>query len=392
MKVILIVLDSVGIGQAPDAALYDDEGAATLQMTARAVDGLRLPQLTRLGLGNIPPLLPSTPPIAGVPPSATPEASFGAMREISEGKDTITGHWEIAGLEMIPGFTIFPSGPPSFAPGLIAEFEKRSGFRVIGNYAASGTQIIQDLGVQALEERRLIVYTSGDSVFQIAAHTDAMTLDELYRACRIARELCDPLRIGRVIARPFIGSAPNFERTGDRIDFSYETDEQTILQALCKADHQVFAVGKIEDIFNGKGITESDHTPDNRSSQKAVERFCREKKDGLIFANFIDFDMLYGHRRNPTGYAEALEQTDAWLADFLPSMDSSDILIITADHGNDPTFKGTGHTREYVPLLVYQPGTTGESLGIRKGFYDIAQSLAAWFSIDPMPRGKAFHP
>jgi phosphopentomutase len=390
LKVILIVLDSVGIGEAPDASDYDDQGSATLQMTADAVGGLELPALERLGLGNIPALLPYDLPIRGVQPVSEPEASFGAMREVSEGKDTITGHWEIAGLEMNPGFSTFPKGPPSFSPELIAEFEARSGFEVIGNRAASGTKIIQDLGDQALRDRSLIVYTSSDSVFQIAAHTDSVPVEELYRVCEIAREMGNPLRIGRVIARPFTGSGGTFTRTKERKDFSYETSEQTILEALCAAGHPVYAVGKIEDIFNRKGITESDHTPDNRSSQIAVEHFYLEKEEGLIFANFIDFDMLYGHRRDPTGYAAALQQTDSWLGGFLSSINTSDRVIITADHGNDPTFKGADHTREYVPLLVYQPQSPGQSMGIRSGFYDIAQSLASWFQIDPMPRGTAF--
>jgi len=390
LKVILIVLDSVGIGEAPDADRYGDAGSATLQKTATSVGGLELPELQRLGLGNIPALLPHGIPISGVQPAAAPTASFGAMREVSDGKDTITGHWEIAGLEMNPGFSTFPEGPPSFSLELITEFEARVGRKVIGNRAASGTQIVQELGDQALEDGRLIVYTSSDSVFQIAAHTGVISIEELYRICSIARELCNPLRIGRVIARPFTGSGGTFTRTKERRDFSFETSEQTILEALCEAGCPVYAVGKIEDIFNRKGITESDHTPDNLSSQVAVERFYREKKDGLIFANFIDFDMLYGHRRDPKGYAAALRQTDAWLGDFLACIEPSDKLIITADHGNDPTFKGADHTREYVPLLVYEPQTPGQSLGIRNGFYDIAQSLASWFSIDPMPRGIAF--
>lgn len=390
IKVVLIVLDSVGIGEAPDAAEYGDLGAATLQHTADRAGDLQLPVLQRLGLGNIPLLLPAGLSIAGIETNSKPEACYGAMREVSEGKDTITGHWEIAGLEMNPGFATFPDVAPSFPAELILELESRSGIPVMGNYAASGTKIIQDLGAQGLTNRSLIVYTSADSVFQIAAHTDAVSLEELYRACEIARELCDPYRIGRVIARPFTGSAGNFTRTQDRKDYSFESVEPTVLQALCKAGHPVYAAGKIGDIFSHKGITESDHTQDNASSQKAVERFYREKERGLIFGNFIDFDMLYGHRRDPGGYAKALEQTDSWLDAFLASMKPGDRLILTADHGNDPTFKGVDHTREYVPLLLYEPGVPGHSLGVRAGFYDIAQTLATWFRVSPMARGRAF--
>jgi len=389
-RIFLIVLDSVGIGAAPDAADYGDEGAATLPHTAAAVGRLRLPTLQAMGLGNIPPLLPGGEPIAGVSPVPRPTASYGAMREMSEGKDTITGHWEIAGILMRPGFTLFPPGPPSFPEDLVREFERRTGRPTIGNKAASGTEIIQELGEQHMREGAWIIYTSADSVFQIAAHTDVIPLEELYRACEIARELCNPYRVGRVIARPFTGTPGHFVRTEDRRDYAYQPDEPTVLEILTQEGIPVYAVGKIEDIFAHRGITESRHTGNNLDSQQAVLDLAEKKRTGLIFANFIDFDMLYGHRRNARGYAEALEQTDSFLAEFLPRLGPADLLLITADHGNDPTFKGTDHTREMVPLLACRPGLRGVSLGIRQGFYDIGQTIADYFGIPPLRRGISF--
>jgi phosphopentomutase len=390
MKVILIVLDSVGIGEAPDAADYGDSGSATLPHTAGAVGGLSLPALQALGLGNIPPLLPNGLPIEGCPPVDKPLASYGAMREVSQGKDTITGHWEIAGLEIIPGFREFPKQHPSFPEELTDALEKETGRAVIGNKAASGTAIIEALGKEHLQNGAWIAYTSADSVLQLAAHTDVIPLDELYRGCKIARRLCDPLKIGRVIARPFTGRPGAFERTEDRRDYAYAPDEPLITERLYNAGIPVYAAGKIEDIIAHRGMTESIHSGSTAESQKAVEQFMRKEGDGFIFANFIDFDMLHGHRRDPAGYADALRQTDAWLDGFLPGLGRDDMLILTADHGNDPTFKGSDHTREYVPLLVYRPGEPGNSLGIRNGFFDIAQSLATLFNIDAVPRGQTF--
>lgn len=390
MKVVLIVLDSVGIGEAPDASAYGDVGAATLQHAAGAVGGLHVPHLESLGLGRLPGLLPNGLPVAGVTPVDHPRADYGAMREVSEGKDTITGHWEIAGLEMKPGFTTFPPDHPSFPTELTEPFAAQTGRGILANRAASGTRIIQELGARHMKSGDFIVYTSGDSVFQIAAHVDVVPLEELYEACRIARALCNPYRVGRVIARPFAGKPGAFVRTRDRRDFAFEADEPTILERLVDAGHRVYTVGKIVDIFNGKGITESDHTGGNTASQAAVERFVDTVEHGLIFANFIDFDMLYGHRRDPEGYAACVEQTDRWLGTLLPNLGPDDVLVITADHGNDPTFTGTDHTREYVPLLVYRPGKAGRALGVRHGFFDIAQSLATLFGLPPHPRGLSF--
>lgn len=391
MKCVLIVLDSVGIGHAPDAAAYGDEGAATLPHTAEAVGGLTLPVLESFGLGNILPSVGQSLSIRGIRPVERPRADFGAMREVSQGKDTITGHWEIGGLELNPGFHLFPPGPPSFPDDMVRTFEQRTGRAAIGNKSASGVGIIEELGEQATREKKWIIYTSADSVFQIAANIDVVPLEDLYRACDIARALCDPYRVGRVIARPFRGQAGNFKRTEDRRDYAYKPSEPTILERVHGAGIPVYAVGKIEDIFAHRGITESDHTGNNQASQKSVERFTRERKDGFIFANFIDFDMLFGHRRDAPGYAQSLVQTDAWLKTYLPLLGPDDLLIITADHGNDPTYKGTDHTREIVPLLVYGPKRPGgRSLGLRQGYYDIAQSVASFFKIPALPRGVTF--
>lgn len=390
MKAVVIVLDSVGIGAAPDAADYGDAGSATLPHCATAVGGLKLPTFQKLGLGNIPTLLPGGLPMAGVPPIAQPLGSYGAMQEVSSGKDTITGHWEIAGLKIHPPFHLFPHDYPSFPPELVAELERRTGRIIIGNKAASGTAIIAELGPEHLRTGAWIAYTSADSVFQLAAHTAVIPLAELYRGCEIARELCDPLKVGRVIARPFFGQPGAFVRTEDRRDYAYRPEEPTVLERLKDSDVPVFAVGKIEDIYAHRGITESVHTGHTTASQDQVVHFFREKSRGLIFANFIDFDMLYGHRRDAKGFAAALEQTDGFLRDFLPLLTPQDVLIITADHGNDPTFRGTDHTREFVPLLVYQSGRLGRNLGIRHGFFDIAQSLASFFGLPLMPRGVDF--
>ncbi|MGA0367942.1 MAG: phosphopentomutase [Kiritimatiellia bacterium] len=389
-RVFLIVMDSVGIGQAPDAAEYDDRGSATLPHTAQAMGGISLPTFEGLGLANILSLLEDQGPITGLSPAARPLASWGAMRELSEGKDTITGHWEIAGLLLRPGFHVFPRKTPAFPEELTRPLAEAVQRPLLGNCHASGMQILEDLGEQALREKALIVYTSADSVFQIAAHVDVVPLEELYAACEIARKLCDPYRVGRVIARPFRGNPGAFERTTDRVDYAYETEEPTLLQHLQSHSIPVYSVGKIEDIFAHRGIDQGWHTGDNAASMAQTETLIKEIDHGFVFANFIDFDMKFGHRRDPAGYAACLEEMDQWLARILPRLREEDTLILTADHGNDPVFKGTDHTREHVPLLVYRPGQPAQELGIREGFFDLAQSIARIFGTPPMLRGKAF--
>lgn len=392
VRVFLIVLDSVGIGAAPDAADYGDAGANTLAHLAAANGGLDTPTLQALGLGNIPPLIPGGLPIEGVLPADRPEASFGAMQEVSKGKDTTTGHWEIAGILLKDGFRLFPAEHPSFPPELTCAFETKTGRRVMGNRAASGTRIIAELGPRQMKEGAWIVYTSGDSVFQIAAHEDIVPPEELYAACECARELCNPYRVGRIIARPYIGEPGNFTRTENRRDYSYPLPEDTVLDLLTRAGTDVTTVGKLDDIFDNRGITKSIHVENNSDAQSALLDLAARAASGLIFANLIDFDMLYGHRRDSAGYAAALESTDVFLDGFIKGLRSDDTVILTADHGNDPTFKGTDHTREFVPLLVHQPGRPARNLGIRLGFYDVAQSLASCFNLPAMSHGTAFLP
>ena len=401
MRAILIVLDSLGIGEAPDAADYGDRGANTLAHMAAAAGGLHAPVLGRLGLGNMPGLLNQANEIAGLPPVAKPDGCYGAMREMSKGKDTITGHWEMAGIELTEGLALFPHDTPSFPPQLIAEFERRTGRKVIGNKAASGTAVIAELGPEQMKTGAWIVYTSADSVFQIAAHEQVIPLPELYRGCEIARELCTPYRVGRVIARPYVGKPGAFTRTENRRDYPYPVPEATIMDKLSDAGIPAVSVGKIDDIFAQHRFSRTFHSESNVHAEESLLEAVETVPDGLIFVNFIDFDMQYGHRRDAAGYARAIERTDAFLGKLLVELRQDDLLIITADHGNDPTFHGTDHTREYVPLLVHFNGRPpypdclvkfkpGSSLGIRHGFYDIAQSLAAFFRLAPMPRGKSF--
>ncbi len=390
MKAFLIVLDSVGIGAAPDADVYGDSGANTLAHIGQRVGGLNLPTLESLGLGNIPAILPGGIPIPGVRSLPKTEGGFGAMRERSVGKDTTTGHWEMAGLLMDKGFHLFPHDAPSFPAPLIREFERLTGRKTMGNKAANGLAIIDELGPRQMEEGSWIVYTSADSVFQIAAHEEIIPLPELYEGCRIARELCNPYVVGRVIARPYSGGPGAFRRTENRRDFSYPLPEPTVLDRLSAQGVRVITVGKLDDIFAGNGITESFHVENNPDAEMALLKLADRSDSFFCFANLIDFDMLYGHRRDAPGYASALEQTDRFLAALLPKLAPQDLLIITADHGNDPTFKGSDHTREFVPLLTRGAGQRHQSLGIRNGFFDIAQTLASFFKSGPLPRGVSF--
>jgi len=391
MRAFVIVLDSVGIGAAPDAADYGDAGSNTLAHTASAAGGLNVPAMQSLGLGNIPLLLPEGIPIAGVSPAETPFASYGAMQERSQGKDTTTGHWEMAGIELEEGLRLFPAGPPSFPDELVREFERRTGRAVIGDKAASGTVIIEELGWEQMETGSWIAYTSADSVFQLAAHEEVIPLDELYAGCEIARELCNNYRVGRVIARPYVGVPGDFRRTENRRDYSYPLPAPTVLNRIADAGIDVVTVGKLDDIFPGGAITQSFHIENNPDSEKkTLELAGSLEKSAFVFVNLIDFDMLYGHRRDAKGYANALEATDRFLGKLLPMLKEDDLLMITADHGNDPTFSGTDHTREFVPILSCQPGRRGASLGIRQGFYDLAQSLTSFFGLTPMNRGVSF--
>lgn len=393
MRAFLIVLDSVGIGAAPDAESYGDAGSNTLANLARAVGGLNLPVFTRLGLGNIPSLLPSGRPISGVPHTDNPSCSFGAMQEASQGKDTTTGHWEMMGIEMKEGFRLFPHDYPSFPEALTSKIVTQTGRMIIGNKAASGTVIIDELGPEHMQSGALIVYTSGDSVLQVAAHEKIVPLQELYSCCEKIRLLANDYKIGRIIARPFLGAPGSFKRTENRKDFSYPLPEETVMERLVSAGITVITVGKLDDIFDGRGITRSLHVENSGAAQQhLLDLASTAEESSFIFANLIDFDMLYGHRRDPRGYASALENTDRFLSHFVPLLREDDIMIITADHGNDPTFKGTDHTREFVPLLLFGLKQPSQPLGVRKGFFDIAQSLCTFFRIKPMPRGLSFLP
>ncbi|BAF59392.1 hosphopentomutase [Pelotomaculum thermopropionicum SI] len=373
-RVNLFVLDSVGAGELPDADKYGDRGCNTLGNTARAVGGLRLPNLARLGLGNI-------IEIEGVPPAESPEASYGRMAERSAGKDTTTGHWELAGLILERPFPVYPDG---FPPELIKSFEERIGRPVLGNKAASGTAIIEELGARHMETGYPIVYTSADSVFQVAAHEEIIPVEELYAICRIAREmLTGEHAVGRVIARPFTGRPGSFRRTERRHDFSLKPPGRTVLNLLAENGVTVTAVGKVEDIFAGEGITRSVPTRGNADGLDQALKLMQSDTAGLIFTNLVDFDMLYGHRNNARGYADALEELDRRLPELFRLLREDDVAIFTADHGCDPTTPGTDHTREYVPLLVYgAPVRSGINLGVRETFADVAATVAEIFGLE----------
>ena len=382
-RLVLIVLDGVGVGEAPDAARYGDAGSNTLGNTARAVGGLALPNLGALGLGNL-------TEVAGVPPVARPGGAFGRMRERSAGKDTTTGHWELAGLRLEKPFPTYPHG---FPPELIRRFEEAIGREVIGNKPASGTAILDELGPLHMETGRPIVYTSADSVFQIAAHEEVIGREALYEMCRIARRLLQGEHaVGRVIARPFVGTPGNFTRTAGRRDFSLEPPEPTLLDLAVACGVSVFAVGKIEDIFAGRGVTRSVHTAENRETVDAVLRLLREAAaPALIFANCVDFDAKWGHRNDPEGYARGLEAFDARLPELLAALGERDVLVITADHGCDPTTPSTDHSRELVPLLVAGPRVRpGVDLGLRDTFADVAATAAEGLGIRPPRHGTSF--
>ena len=381
-RVIIIVLDSMGVGEVPDAAEYGDEGSNTLANTAQAVGGLSLPHMQKLGLGNI-------IAIEGVPPCAEPLGAYGRMAEASKGKDTTTGHWEIAGLYSPRPLPTYPNG---FPKELIEEYEQRIGRKTLGNYPRSGTVIIQELGEEHMRTGYPIVYTSADSVFQVAAHEEAIPIEELYRICQIAREmLVGEHAVGRVIARPFIGEPGNFARTERRKDFSILPPEPTLLDRLVEAEQPVMGVGKIEDIFAHRGLSQSVHSPNNMACVDQTLAFMRESQRGLIFTNLVDFDMLWGHRNNSQGYAGGLEDFDRSLPEIMAAMTAQDILFLTADHGNDPTTPSTDHSREYVPLLAYGSMVkSGVDLGTRDTFADLGATVAELLGIEPLPFGTSF--
>ncbi|NLY10308.1 MAG: phosphopentomutase [Firmicutes bacterium] len=381
-RFILLVLDSVGVGALPDAAAYGDQGSNTLGNIARHIGGISLPNLETLGLGNI-------IDIQGVIRRKDHRAAFGKMAEKSAGKDTTTGHWELAGLIVEEPFPTYPNG---FPESIIKAFEERIDRKVIGNKVASGTVIIQELGDLHVETGDPIVYTSADSVFQIAAHEEVVDVELLYQWCRIARKLLvSPHNVGRVIARPFIGTSGNYQRTNRRRDFSIEPFAKTILDFLIKNNIQVNTVGKIADIFANRGITNSLAAHNNLETLDGVLYYLKTVGEpSLIFANCVDFDMLWGHRNDVEGYAAGLMALDAQLPELIDALGSDDILCITADHGCDPTFPGTDHTREYVPLLVYGKNVRPIDLGIRSTYADVAATIAEFFGIEANLAGTSF--
>jgi phosphopentomutase len=381
-RIIWIVLDSVGIGELPDAADYGDVGRDTLGHIA-ASRPLKLPNLVRLGLASIKPLAHLAPP-------AHPEGSYGKGATVSPGKDTTTGHWEMAGIWLDQAFPVYPHG---FPDELIAEFEKRIGRKTLGNKPASGTEILKELGEKHMRTGFPIVYTSGDSVFQIAAHEDVIPVPELYRMCEIARELLEgPNKVGRVIARPFSGEPGNFRRTERRHDYAVEPPGPMLLDALADTKTPVFGVGKIHDIYNGRGVDDYVTTKNNADGMAKLTEALASRPKGLIFANLVDFDMLYGHRKDVEGFARSLEEFDRMLGPFLSAMRDDDLLLITADHGcdPDPINPTTDHSREYVPILAYGPrAKKGANLGIRSTLSDLGQTVAENFGAK-IPHGTSF--
>jgi phosphopentomutase len=381
-RIFWIVLDSVGIGELPDAAEYGDVGRNTLGHIAES-RALEIPNLVRLGLANIAPLKFQTPP-------ASPLGAYGKGATCSPGKDTTTGHWEMAGVWLDQAFPVYKNG---FPPELIEEFEKQIGKKTIGNKPASGTEIIKELGEEHVRTAKPIVYTSGDSVFQIAAHEDVIPIAELYRMCEIARKLLDgPHRVGRVIARPFTGTPGNFVRTARRHDYAVDPPKPMLLDVLADGKVRVFGIGKIHDIYNGRGVEEYVTTNNNADGMGKLAAAARERKSGLIFANLVDFDMLYGHRKDLEGFAKSLEEFDRWLAEFLPLLSLSDLLMITADHGCDPDrrWATTDHSREYVPIVAYSPACGASvNLGVRDTLSDMGQTIAENFRA-AIPHGTSF--
>ncbi len=379
----LIILDGVGIGELPDAANYGDEGSDTLCNIAKSVNGLNLPNLEKLGLGNI-------KDIAGIKRTADPLASFGKMNEVSHGKDSTTGHWEIGGLKIDFDFSYFPNGFPKDITDKFLDLTGCKGF--LGNKPASGTEIIKELGDKHVETGYPIIYTSADSVFQIAAHEKVIPLERQYEICEITRMkvLTPPLIVGRVIARPFLGHNGNYNRTTNRKDYSLDPPSETILDILFNEKIKTVAIGKISDLFNNRGIEIAEHTKSNKEEMIKLLEYSKNVKDSFMFANLVDFDVYFGHRNDPEGFANALMEFDNFLPEFLSSLDESDAMIITADHGNDPTTTSTDHSREYVPLLYYRKNKKSRDLGIRKTFSDAGKTVADFFGVQNSLKGISF--
>lgn len=381
-KIAIVVLDSVGIGALPDAEEYGDAGSNTVGNIARSVPGFDLPNLRQLGLGNI-------DGFDGFSPLADVEGAYGRMMLASPGKDTMTGHWEMMGIILEHAFRTFPQ---AFPPQLIHAFEEAIGRKTLGNEVASGTEIIARLGEQHLKTGWPIVYTSADSVFQIAAHEEVIPVDELYRMCEKARALLTgEYLVGRVIARPFVGQPGHFTRTDRRRDFALKPFRKTVLDRLVEHGLPVIGVGKIHDIFSGQGITESFHTHDNADGIRVLKELLAEREQGLIFANLVDFDMVYGHRNDVQGYARALAEFDRAVPELRARLSPDDLLVITADHGCDPTTPSTDHSREYVPLLVTgQKILHGTNLGTRKTLADLGATVAEFFRVEAPEAGRSF--
>ncbi len=381
-RAILVVLDGVGAGANPDAATYGDEGASSLEHCAQAIGGLALPHLGSIGLGNITPIL-------GTPPRADVSGSYGRMASAAAGKDSTTGHWEMTGVVLQKPLPTYPHGFPT---DVVAQFEQAIGRKVIGNIVASGTEIIKEFGEEHMHTGSPILYTSADSVFQVAAHQEIIPLETLYKMCETARSiLTGENAVGRVIARPFLGTPGAFKRTEHRRDFSLAPLGITLLDQLKKAGKDVIGLGKIEDLFAGRGLTQADHTETNRDGMAATLRWIERDFEGLLFVNLVEFDMLWGHRRDSQGYAQALRDVDSWFARVQQAMRPDDVIFFTADHGVDPTYRGTDHTRECVPLLAYgQPLRTGINLGTRSTFADLGQTLAQVLNVEKLAAGTSF--
>ncbi len=384
-RVITIVMDSVGAGEAPDAAEFGDVGSDTLGNIARHVGGIELPHLQEMGLGVV-------HDVKGVEPQQNKHHAYGIMHEASASKDTMTGHWELMGLYVDTPFQTFTES--GFPQELIDELEARTGHKIIGNKSASGTEILVELGERHMETGEMIVYTSADSVLQIAAHEETFGLEELYRVCEIARELTmkPEWKVGRVIARPFVGpDANNFTRTANRHDYALKPYGVTALDHLKEGGFDVISVGKIVDIFDGEGITESHRTKSNEDGMNQTIQLMDKDFNGMMFVNLVDFDALWGHRRNPEGYAQGLIDFDKQLGDLKELIREDDLLVLTADHGNDPTFAGTDHTREVVPLLIYSPKINGPiHLTTRDTFADLGATICDNFNVKPTSSGNSF--